>query len=195
VIRAPFLITVILLFPFFNLFAQDEDVDKYFDDGGASTASNVIKFNLTSPFIKEYSVGFEKCFGDRFGILAEVGVVRGFATYTPYSVSEKYYLPDATISYRIEPRVYVFGSDAPMGLYTSVAYRFRTYNLKDYYTQHQNRDYLFSSGFQFELKNRVVMDISAGFVITKVDIQLSTGDHNEFVDGSGNITARVGYKF
>lgn len=149
--------------------SKDDDLDHLFDDGGMSTAKNVVKLNLATIIIGDVPFSYERIIGERIGI--EVGVGKLMNYYNPDLAElsfgndlEEENLqikgPKGGYSFVIFPKYY-YNNKAPLTMYSGLKYRKRnyTFNSKEDIIL---TDFSFNYGFQFTLIKKLVVDYNMG---------------------------------
>ncbi len=112
---------------------QDEDLHKYFDDGGLSARKNIVSTNLLSPISGVVGLRYERGIGKRFAI--EVGAYKLIPFYLyelilPINFYFSYFEPKGGWGISLSPHVYFFDK-APEYHYMGPRYGFRKHSLQN----------------------------------------------------------------
>jgi hypothetical protein len=181
------LISFVLLFSIANVKAQDDDVSKYFDDGGISNARAVLMLNAAALAGADLSLGLEYSFTRILSLEVDGGILLPYKGFEGTLLMEGGNADHSLggFSLGIFPKIY-YGAEAPEGGYFGVFYRQRMY------PDSRSYDFIPSYGIKFMTQGRFSWDISYGS-----GFRFEVSDSNWF-DGFGlivNIGLRFGLVF
>jgi hypothetical protein len=116
-----------------TLMAQEEDLHKYFDDGGLSARKNIVSTNLLSPISGVVGLRYERAIGKRLAI--EVGAYKLIPFYLhemtkPINFYFSDFEPKGGWGISLSPHVYFFDK-APEYHYMGPRYGFRKHSLQN----------------------------------------------------------------
>jgi hypothetical protein len=160
-------------------FAQNNNVNQYFDDGGISSRKNVVSLNLGVTIKGTPTIHYERAFGDVFTCDVNAGIIT--QNFKPgHFESGEGVFPDTVssgFSYGFNPRFYVplidsflerlfnMKTSALHGYYIGLLYRDRHVETNDNTLLY--KDGIFNMGIQFFIKERIACDVhyGVGFLI------------------------------
>lgn len=152
------LILAIFLMSILSLLGQDTSLDKYFDDKGLSTSKNILKLNLSSIIVGDYSLMYERLLGESFRIEIGFGVLASYYTKEfPYHFIGETPLssnPSGGYSFSFSPRTV---SD---NIILGIKYRRRVYFLQT--EEYIFNDYIIYGGYQLITSKKIVLEVITG---------------------------------
>jgi hypothetical protein len=143
-----------------------EDLDKYFDDGGISKRTNIISTNLFAMINGDFGLSYHRLFKETLELELSAGKTTNkylldlFDYNTPNIVNSK-----GGISYAIQLkhlREYSIG----YYLYSGIKYRYRDYN-HDLFGKSTYQDFLLTGGYQYIFTKPIFLDLSTAIGLQK----------------------------
>lgn len=192
-----------LLFLFYFLYLilgkSQESIDYYFDDGGISSSTHVIKFNCFSPVNGAYTFSLEKFLGQRVSL--EGGVTYLANYYQPelsnlktWSNSNLYFQTNGGVGYLFQGKLHNQMSNySTLSRYFGMLFRQRFYELPTK-EQRTHTDIGVIFGIYQDFGRRVSIDYETG-LLYRTYTYTRIIDQN-YIKGNmiGLLTIRVGIK-
>lgn len=154
-------------------------ISYYLDDGGISTAKNVVKLNLAAIIYGEIPITYERALGDRFSLEVGIGLQLPYynSELTTIEKEDEIKDPQSGFGIWIFPKYYLHAK-APELNYIGILYRRMEYQLKNEEVIY--RDFTYNYGIQTYIHDRLVFDgsIGTGFRSTKYPNQTTNEPDN-----------------
>jgi hypothetical protein len=178
--------------------SQDSSLDKLFDDGGISTAKNLVKFNVAFLLVGDFSFSYERIITSGFTVEIGAGALLPYyTTEFPYyifneGVNNEINNPKSGYSFSIMPRGF-YSPGAPESFYIGFNYRIRHYNLDKSIVI--CNDFALVYGSQLALYKKLFLDYSIGFGYRAIKNSLVS--NNEKLRGSFimPVSIKIAYLF